>query len=244
MEGLSVASPATVSGPVGEPASAPLAAHRIARLGAFDAASLCHVRPRLRLFLRRDAGGLRRGLRLKRDGPAYDWNGPHRVLSMVRDGRLIRPGSGPHGSALSCGRLHDKSGDRNSAADGRDDHGKKGQPDAQWFWLLRHRAGAGPTGLANQRSNGELTFRFWSLPHRFRRIGHFEGVSLTFLRETAGHRPRRKQAETALFPAARPRHRSKRWSPISSSARSAIAACKRTRSAQRAASTPRCARRS
>jgi hypothetical protein len=94
--------------PVGEPASAPLAAHRIARLGALDAASLCHVRLRRRLFLPRDAGGLRRGLRLKRDGPAYDWNGPHPVQPMVRDGRLIRLRSGAHGRALSCRRLHDK----------------------------------------------------------------------------------------------------------------------------------------
>jgi hypothetical protein len=159
-----------VSGPVGEPASASLAAHRIARLSAFDAASLCHVRLRRWLFLPRDAGGLRRGLRLKRDGPAYDWNDPHRVQSMVGDGRLIRLRSGAHGSALSCGRLHDKSGDRDTAADGRNTDGKKGQPlDAQWFSLLRHRWEA--NGLANQRSCGELTFRFENLPYRFRRIG-------------------------------------------------------------------------
>ena len=127
-------------------------------------------------------------------------NGPHLVQSMVRDGRLIRLRNGAHGSALSCGRLHDKSGDRDSAADGRDNHGKKGHPlDAQWFSLLRHRAGARPTGLANQRSCGELTFRFENLPYRFRRIGHFEGVSLTVLREMAGHRPRRKTGGTRPF---------------------------------------------
>jgi hypothetical protein len=200
MEGLSVAPPATVSGPVGEPTSASLAAHRIARLGAFDAASLCRVRIRRRLFLRSVAGGLRRWLRLKRDGPAYNWNGPHRVQSMVHDGRLIRLRSGAHGRALSCGRLHDKSGGRDSAADGRDNYGKKEQPlDAQGFSLLRHRAGARPTGLANQRSYGELTFRFGNLPYRFRRIRHFEGVSLTVLREMAGHRPRRKTGGNCPF---------------------------------------------
>jgi hypothetical protein len=55
-----------------------------------------------------------------RDGPAYDWNGPHRVQSMVRDGRFIRLRRGARGRALSCGRLHDESGDRDSAADDRD----------------------------------------------------------------------------------------------------------------------------
>jgi hypothetical protein len=45
---------------------------------------------------------------------------------MVRDRRCFL--SGAHGRALSCGRLHDESGDRDSAADGRDNDGKKGQP--------------------------------------------------------------------------------------------------------------------
>jgi hypothetical protein len=47
---------------------------------------------------------------------------------MFRDGRFIRLRSGAHGRAPSCGRLHDESGDRDSAADGRDNDSKKGQP--------------------------------------------------------------------------------------------------------------------
>jgi hypothetical protein len=115
-----------VTRPVGEPASAPPAAHRIVRLGAFGAAVLCQVWLGRRLLFLRSAGGPRRWLRLKRDGSAYHWNGPYRVRVMVRDRRCFL--SGAHGRALSCGRLHDESGDRDSAADGRDNDGKKGQP--------------------------------------------------------------------------------------------------------------------
>jgi len=63
-------------------------------------------------------------LRLKRDGPADDWNGAHRMQSMVGDERFIRLRSGARWRALSCGRLRDESGDRDSAANGRDNDGK------------------------------------------------------------------------------------------------------------------------
>jgi hypothetical protein len=181
----SIASPATVSGPVCEPPSAPLAAHRIARRGAFGAASLCRIGlGRQLLFLRRDAGGRRRWLRLERDGPADDGNGPDRMQLMVRGGKFIHFRSAAHRRALCCGRLlHDKTGDRNSAADGRDNDGKKGQPlDFQGLSLQRHRLGARPTGVGNQRSYRGLTFPLGNLPYRCRQIGHFEGMSLAVLR--------------------------------------------------------------
>jgi|SRR6476661_6074171 len=125
MAGSAVTPPAAMSRTVGEPVTAPLATHRIARLGAFGAAALgrwVRFRWRQLLFLH-DVGRLRR-LRLKRDGPADDWNGAHRMQSMVGDERFIRLRSGARWRALSCGRLRDESGDRDSAANGRDNDGK------------------------------------------------------------------------------------------------------------------------
>jgi hypothetical protein len=72
---------------------------------------------------------------------------------MVRDGSYIRLRSGAHGGVLFCGRRNYKGGDRYSAADGRNNDGKKSQPlDDQWLSLLRHRAGAKPTGFPSERS--------------------------------------------------------------------------------------------
>jgi hypothetical protein len=198
-----ITSPATVSGPVGEPAAASLAAHRIARLGAFGAASLCRVRLRRRLLslLRRGAGGRRRWLRrlrLKRDGPADDWNGSHRVLWMVRDGRFVRLRRDVHGCASSCGRLHDESGDRDSATERREKSRKKGQPlDGQWLSLQRHRLGARPTRVGKQRSYRALTFPMGTC--------HIGSDGLDILRACLWQIAKRSGR---TFPPAPPHHRS------------------------------------
>jgi len=155
--GSPITSPATVSRPVCEPASAAFAADRIARVGAFGAIWF-RRRVRLRernrlLFLRHDAGRLRRWLCLKRNAPADHRKGPQPARSMVRDGRCIRLRSDADRRA-SCGRLHDPSSERYSGADGRDNDGKKGQPldSTQWLSLQRHRLGARPTGFRSECS--------------------------------------------------------------------------------------------
>jgi hypothetical protein len=143
--GLSVAPPAAMSRALGEPVTAPLAAYGIACLSAFGAASLCRVGLRRRwrrLFLRIGLDRLRRRL-IRRGGPAED-DGPVPMRSMVHDGRFIYLHSGAHGRAPSCGRLHNNSGHRDSAAYGCDNDAKKVHSlhAPQWLSLLRHRAGS------------------------------------------------------------------------------------------------------
>jgi hypothetical protein len=87
---------------------------------------------------------------------------------------------------------------RDSAADGRDTDGKKGQPlDAQWFSLLRHRWEANRPRESAFLKRAHFSFRepAISVPMDW----HFEGVFLTVLREMAGTVLGAKQAEPALF---------------------------------------------